>query len=245
MQGLVVVEAVKDFLFGFVADGTGVVEDQPCFLFRLDLPVALLVKCANHLFGVMGIHLATEGLKVEGLFSRHNKFKYIEAAVGYLTGGAAVRAEPLDGYSEFMPNEQLTPLAHSAQNRCFGCGPANPGGLRLQFFSNEDQKIICLPRVGDSFEGPPGFLHGGIIATLLDEAMSKAVRVRGVTAMTRQMEIEYLRPVHSGTATRIEGWLVRSEGRKYWTEAKILDEKHHVLATARGLFIEVRANRTA
>ena len=142
-----------------------------------------------------------------------------------------------------MPNEQLTPLAHSAQNRCFGCGPANPSGLRLEFFLDEDQKIICLPTVGDGYEGPPGFLHGGIIATLLDEAMSKAVRVRGVTAMTRQMEIDYLKPVHSGTTTRIEGRLVRSEGRKHWTEAKVMDEKHHVLATAKGLFIEVRASR--
>lgn len=142
-------------------------------------------------------------------------------------------------------NEKLAPLAHRAQNRCFGCGPANTRGLRLQFYSNEEQKVVCLPTVGDEYEGPPGFLHGGIIATLLDEAMSKAVRIHGLTAMTRQIEIDYLRPVHSGTATRIEGWLVRSEGRKHWTEAKILDDKHHVLATAKGLFIEVRANRIA
>ena len=57
------------------------------------------------------------------------------------------------------------------------------------------------------------------------------------------MEIEYLRPVQSETAIRIVGKLVRSEGRKHWTEAKILNEKSNTLATAKGLFIEVRASR--
>ena len=101
--------------------------------------------------------------------------------------------------------EKLTPMAHTAQNRCFGCGPANPAGLRLEFLLAEDGSVVCLPTVPDIFEGPPGYLHGGIIATLLDEAMSKSVRARGLTAMTRQMEIDYLRPVHSGAPIRTGG----------------------------------------
>lgn len=144
-----------------------------------------------------------------------------------------------------MPNEHLTPLAHAAQNRCFGCGHANPTGLRLDFFVSDDQSVVCLPSVADTFEGPQGLLHGGIIATLLDEAMSKAVRVRGLTAMTRQMEVDFLRPVPSATSIRVEGQLVRSEGRKHWTEAKILDHRSHTLATAKGLFLEVRAGHVA
>ncbi len=142
-----------------------------------------------------------------------------------------------------MSKEQLTPLVHMAQNRCFGCGPANPIGLHLDFFVAEDQSVVCLPLVADLFEGPPGMLHGGVIATLLDEAMSKAVRVRGLTAMTRQMDVEYLRPVPSATAIRIEGMLVRSEGRRHWTEAKIVNEKSVTLASAKALFIQVRASR--
>jgi acyl-coenzyme A thioesterase PaaI-like protein len=80
---------------------------------------------------------------------------------------------------------------------------------------------------------------------LMDEAMSKAVRVRGVTAMTRHMEVEYLRPVPSATQVRIEAKIVRSEGRKHWTEAHIIDEKMKTLAKAKGLFIEVHASRMA
>lgn len=137
--------------------------------------------------------------------------------------------------------ENLTPMAHSAQNRCFGCGPANPAGLHLEFLLAEDGLVVCLATVSDIFEGPAGYIHGGVIATLLDEAMSKAVRARGKTAMTRQMEIDYLRPVPSGAPIRIEGSVARSEGRKHWTEAKILDSGGTVLAQGKGLFIEVRA----
>jgi uncharacterized protein (TIGR00369 family) len=137
--------------------------------------------------------------------------------------------------------ENLSPFAHAAQNRCFGCGPANPSGLHLEFLLAGDGSIVCVATVPDSFEGPPGYLHGGIIATLLDETMSKAVRARGFTAMTRQMEIDYLRPVPSGAPIRMEGRVTRSEGRKHWTEAKILNGEGTVLAHGKGLFIEVRA----
>jgi uncharacterized protein (TIGR00369 family) len=139
--------------------------------------------------------------------------------------------------------EKLTPMIHAAQNRCFGCGDANPTGLHLDFLLAGDGSVVSLPTVADVFEGPPGFLHGGVIATLLDEAMSKAVRARGLTAMTRQMEVEYLRPVPSATAIRIEGRVVRSKGRKHWAEARILNSKGTPLATGKGLFVEVRASR--
>jgi len=142
-----------------------------------------------------------------------------------------------------LPSEKLTPMAHKAQNRCFGCGPANAGGLHLEFLLAEDGRVVCLPAIPDSFEGPAGYLHGGIIATLLDEAMSKSVRARGLTAMTRQMEISYLRPVPSGAPLRVEGRLIRSEGRKHWSEARIIDARGHALAEGKGLFIEVRSNQ--
>jgi uncharacterized protein (TIGR00369 family) len=139
--------------------------------------------------------------------------------------------------------EKLSPLPQTAQNHCFGCGEANAGGLQLEFFLAEDGSVVSLPTVSDLFEGPKGFLHGGIIATLLDETMSKAVRARGLTAMTRQMEVDYLRPIPSGAALRMEGRVVRDEGRKHWTEARILNAHGGLLAMGTGLFVEVHASR--
>ena len=110
--------------------------------------------------------------------------------------------------------------------------------MRLKFLLAEDGAVVCLPTIPERYEGPPGYLHGGIIATLLDEAMSKTVRARGLKAVTGRMEIDYRRPVRSAAPIRMEGRLLRSEGRKHWTEARILDARGHVLAEAKGIFIE-------
>jgi uncharacterized protein (TIGR00369 family) len=136
-------------------------------------------------------------------------------------------------------HEHLTHFAHAAGNRCFGCGQANESGLRLDFLLADDGSVVSFPVVAGAFEGHPGYLHGGVIATLLDEAMSKAVRARGSSSMTRKMEVDYLRPVPSEKPLRLEGRIVRNEPRKHWAEAKVLDEKGRVLAEAKGLFIEV------
>jgi len=140
--------------------------------------------------------------------------------------------------------ENLTPLAHAAQNRCFGCGQANPTGLRLDFLLAEDHSVVSLPAIPDTFEGPTGYLHGGIIATLLDETMSKAIRASGYTAMTRHMEVDYQRPVPSGAPLRLEGRITRNDGRKHWAEARILDAEGVLLAQGKGLFIEVRPRQS-
>jgi uncharacterized protein (TIGR00369 family) len=137
-------------------------------------------------------------------------------------------------------NENLQPMVHAASNRCFGCGLANPVGLHLEFFRAEDGAVVSFAEVPDTYEGPPGYVHGGIIATLMDEAMSKAVRARGLIAMTRRLEVDYLRPVPSGSKIRVEGRVVRDEGRKHWTEARVLDGSGVALAESKGLFIEIR-----
>lgn len=136
-------------------------------------------------------------------------------------------------------HESLTPMAHAAQNRCFGCGEANAIGLHLTFFLADDGLVVCDVTMPDTYEGPVGFVHGGIIATLLDEAMSKSVRARGLTAMTRQMEVEYLKPVPSGSAIRLEGRVTHHEGRKHWAQARIVNGEDVELAKGKALFIQI------
>jgi uncharacterized protein (TIGR00369 family) len=139
-----------------------------------------------------------------------------------------------------MSARKLQPLAHGALNRCFGCGQANRTGLRLKFFVDEQQTIVCPVRLARRFEGPPGYAHGGVIATLLDEAMSKANRQFGVLAMTRQMEVEYLKPVPLGAGLMLTGRHTEKSGRKHHCEAELANESGVALARAKGLFIEVK-----
>ncbi len=146
-------------------------------------------------------------------------------------------------YMTKAKGENLTPLTHTAQNRCFGCGQANPIGLHLDFMLADDGTVVCRATIPDTYEGPRGYVHGGIIATLLDETMSKAVRSINVVGMTRHMEVDYKRPVPSCTPIRLEGHVVRVEGRKHWAEASILDNDGLLLARSGGLFIEVKPRR--
>jgi uncharacterized protein (TIGR00369 family) len=137
------------------------------------------------------------------------------------------------------------PLAHGALNGCFGCGDDNPAGLHLQFFVDEEQRVLCRVHLDRQFQGPPGHAHGGIIATLLDEAMSKANRHRNITAMTRHMSIDYRRPVPLETDLVLEGWSEKdpgsASGRKHQCSAEIRDASGTVLASATGIFIQVTA----
>jgi uncharacterized protein (TIGR00369 family) len=138
-------------------------------------------------------------------------------------------------------SQKLTTVVRSANNRCFGCGPANSAGLQLEFTDASDNGVVCETAIPSSFESYPGYLHGGIIATLLDEAMSKAVRAHGVSAMTRQMEVEFLRPVSSGKPIRLEGRVIRSEGRNFWVKATVSNSRGTALAQASGHFIQIHS----
>jgi acyl-coenzyme A thioesterase PaaI-like protein len=137
------------------------------------------------------------------------------------------------------------PLAHGMQNACFGCGDDNDAGLHLKFFVDDEDRVLCRLRLAAQFQGPPGHAHGGIIATLLDEAMSKANRRRNIVAMTRHMSIDYRRPVPLESDLVIEGWSEKdaasASGRKHQCSAEIRDASGAVLASATGIFVEVTA----
>jgi len=136
-------------------------------------------------------------------------------------------------------DESLHPLAHGALHHCFGCGQQNRTGLRLRFYTDATGRVVCPVKLAKRFQGPPGHAHGGILATLLDEAMSKANRARKVVAMTRKLEVEYLRPVPLGTALQLTARHVKTEGRKHYCEAELANADGEVLARGRALFIAI------
>ena len=142
-----------------------------------------------------------------------------------------------------MMTKKLIPLQHGALNQCFGCGQENKTGLRLKFFVDDVQQVVCHVRVPRRFTGPPGHAHGGIIATLLDEAMSKANRQFGVVAMTRQMEVDYLKPVPLMMPLELTARHVSASRRMHRCEARIANREGIILAQATALFITV--NMTA
>src|ERR1700745_1647838 len=126
------------------------------------------------------------------------------------------------------------------KNYCFGCGKNNPEGMRLKFiFDEEEGCFICRFRLGKRYTGPPGHCHGGIIATILDEAMGKVNKLRQVIALTSEITVNYLKPVPLNKPLRVESRGVTVKGRKHINMAEILNQKGEVLARSKGLFIAI------
>src|SRR5580704_18919555 len=135
-----------------------------------------------------------------------------------------------------------TPYVRMQKNYCFGCGKNNPDGMRLKFaYDEESDSFICRFRLGKRYTGPPGHTHGGIIATILDEAMGKVNKLRQVVALTKQITVDYLKPVPLNQPLRVESRERSVRGRRHINVAEILNEKDEVLARGRGLFISVDA----
>jgi uncharacterized protein (TIGR00369 family) len=133
---------------------------------------------------------------------------------------------------------------HLSKNHCFACGPDNEAGMHLKFtFDKQRQMFVCPFRLDQRYTGPPGHCHGGIIATILDEAMGKVNKLRQVIAVTAQMTVDYLRPVPLNQPLRVESRAVSSLRRKHVNRGEVLNRKGEVLARGKALFISVDAER--
>ncbi len=126
------------------------------------------------------------------------------------------------------------------KNHCFGCGHDNPQGMRLKFSLDEDsRKAICHFKLSRKYTGPPGHAHGGIIATILDEAMGKVNKFRNVLALTASMEIKYLKPVPLNQPLTVTSAEQSVDGRRHINMAEISNAKGEVLARSTGTFIAI------
>ena len=133
-----------------------------------------------------------------------------------------------------------TRYARIQKNYCFACGKNNPEGMFLRFTYDEERNcFVCRFRLGKRFTGPPGHCHGGIIATILDEAMGKVNKLRQVVALTSEITVNYLKPVPLYKPLRVESREEKVSGRKHINVAEILNDRGEVLARGRGLFIVI------
>jgi len=126
------------------------------------------------------------------------------------------------------------------KNFCFACGENNPDGMGLRFRYDKRRKcFVCKVRLGKRYTGPPGHCHGGIIATILDEAMGKVNKLRQVVALTSEMTVNFLKPVPLNELLMVESRERSVRGRRHVNVAEILNRKGEVLARGRGTFIAV------
>src|SRR5690348_14148107 len=101
---------------------------------------------------------------------------------------------------------------NSDYQHCFVCGARNLSGLRLTF-RREGEQVVAEFLPGEAFEGFPGVVHGGILASLLDETLARTAAFSQQWVMTGRLEIRYRRPALIGQLLRITGQVEQRRAR--------------------------------
>lgn len=102
-------------------------------------------------------------------------------------------------------HQHLDPYVFGASQRCYGCGPHNPAGLRLRFERVGDE-VVTRFTPSEGMEGPPNVFHGGLQATLVDEVAGWAcVGLLGRMGFTTSLNVRYIRPVQINVEVEARG----------------------------------------
>ncbi len=105
---------------------------------------------------------------------------------------------------------------------CFGCGTENPFSLKASFlFDEETGEVRFEYIINKQFEGAPGYSHGGILASLLDEAQGCLCFHVGHVVMTEKLFMNYHKAVPLNTPIKIRAWLTAVRKRRLYTRATI------------------------
>jgi acyl-coenzyme A thioesterase PaaI-like protein len=126
----------------------------------------------------------------------------------------------------------------SDYQRCFVCGAQNAAGLRVQFRRAGEQVVAdFLPE--EAFQGFPGVVHGGILASLLDEALSRTALLYGEWVMTGRLEIRYRQPAVVGQLLRVTAEIEQRRARMVIARGSIAlaADPAKVIAEAKGTFL--------
>jgi len=124
-------------------------------------------------------------------------------------------------------------------SNCFVCGDRNESGLKVDFFY--DQGVAKAEFIADErFQGYKDILHGGIISSLLDEVMIKAVIAKDLLVVTAEIEVKFLKPVRIGERLFLEGKVIKEKEKIFVAEGKAWNSKGERVATGKGKFFKVK-----
>jgi uncharacterized protein (TIGR00369 family) len=137
------------------------------------------------------------------------------------------------------------PSGPEVQSTCFVCGPTHPNGLHVRFTPTADGSVRARWKPEHTWEGFHGFVHGGIVSTLLDEAMSKAVAAHGCVALTAELKVRFRHPVSPDQEVVIRGWVLDRCKRRIRTEAAVTSADGHELSHAWGVFLSAAGSGPA
>lgn len=117
------------------------------------------------------------------------------------------------------------------------CAPLHPLGLRIKYQLRAGGVVQAEFLCHDVFQGYPGQLHGGVITSLLDGAMTNCLFAHGIEAVTAELTVRFLRPVLTDRVAVVSARLIKTSRRLYVLEGELTQEQVTV-ARAQGKFLD-------
>ncbi|MGD0910112.1 MAG: PaaI family thioesterase [Candidatus Acidiferrales bacterium] len=118
--------------------------------------------------------------------------------------------------------------------------------MHLKFEQDDErQRMVGRFSLGEEYQGGTGFIHGGIIALLLDEVMAKVSRFSAEHAVTAELRVEYKWPIRVNTEIIVEGFVTRRDGRQLYHEGEIRNAAGELLARGEARFVVIDREKFA
>ncbi|GAC1520279.1 MAG: PaaI family thioesterase [Marmoricola sp.] len=134
------------------------------------------------------------------------------------------------------PEGSSLPSHHS---HCLGCGPDNPHGHHLVVLRDGEKSVAAVHIFDERHVGAPGIAHGGAVAMVLDDLFGFLLYSIGTLAVTRKLEVEYVRPVRLDVEYRLRANIAEQAGRKVHMNATLEDIDGTINARSVALFLAV------
>lgn len=128
------------------------------------------------------------------------------------------------------------PFINFPNYNCFACSPANPWGLKLDFYKDTDS-VVSYFHPAENYSGLPKVMHGGIAGVLMDELMFWAIFVfLEKIAFTTSIEVKYKKYIPTDERIIIRGKIVENKRRFFRTIGEICNNGGELLAQAEGVY---------
>ncbi|MEI6613802.1 MAG: PaaI family thioesterase [Chrysiogenales bacterium] len=123
---------------------------------------------------------------------------------------------------------------------CFVCGKENLAGLKIEFHENlqkeeVEAKVVFPPHL----QGWQDTVHGGLLATVLDEIMIKAAAAANIKCVTAEITVKYKKPAFTGKSYQAYGKMLEARGRIVTAESHICDTAGQIYAKATGKLFKI------
>lgn len=123
---------------------------------------------------------------------------------------------------------------------CFVCGKKNQAGLKVEFHekmqSREVEAEVVFPA---HVQGWQDTVHGGLLATVLDESMIKAAAAAAFKCVTAEITVKFKKPAFTGKTYRAFGRILEARGRIITAESRLCDAEGQIYAQATGKLFKV------